>query len=75
MNRPSSTDPEPVWSQWLAQEWGGVAEFRTFDGSRVDVLTDTYLSRAYAANNTPNARTQSQRPCCAEIGSDRQELG
>ena len=42
MSRPSSTDPEPVWSRWLAQEWGGVAEFRTVDGSRVDVLTDIH---------------------------------
>ena len=40
MNRPSSTDPEPLWSRWLTWKWGGVAEFRTVDESRVDVLTD-----------------------------------
>ena len=42
MSRPGPTDREPTWSKWLAQERGGVAEARTFDGSRVDVLTDQY---------------------------------
>ena len=41
-SRPNPTDPEPAWSRFLAAELGGVAEYRTVDGSRVDVLTDTH---------------------------------
>ncbi len=42
MNRPGPTAYEPAWSRWVAEQWGGVPEYRTFDGSRVDVLTDTH---------------------------------
>ena len=44
---PSATPPRPgdretVWSKWIAEELGAEAEHRCFDGSRVDVLTDTH---------------------------------
>lgn len=42
INRPSPTDNERAWSAWLASQLGGIAEFRTVDGSRVDVLTDEH---------------------------------
>ena len=42
MNKPGPTANEPAWSKWLAHEWGGVPEHRTFDGSRVDILTETH---------------------------------
>lgn len=42
MNRPGPTAHEPEWSRWVAEQWGGVPEHRTFDGSRVDVLTETH---------------------------------
>lgn len=32
---------EPAWSKWLANRYGGAAEFRTRDGRRVDVLDRT----------------------------------
>tara|TARA_B100000029_G_scaffold450512_1_gene474494 strand:+ start:268 stop:672 length:405 start_codon:yes stop_codon:yes gene_type:complete len=35
-----STWSETDWSAHLADQMGGVAEFRTPDGSRVDILTD-----------------------------------
>lgn len=38
---PSPNDNEPAWSKWIAQERGGIAEFRCREGSRVDVLTDS----------------------------------
>jgi hypothetical protein len=40
MDPPGPTAYEPAWSTYLAWKWGGVAEYRTVDGSRVDVLTD-----------------------------------
>ena len=40
--RPTMTDNERAWSEWLAQELSAKAEYRTEDGSRVDVLTDTH---------------------------------
>jgi hypothetical protein len=42
--RPAATAYEPAWSRWLAAQVGGVAEYRTIDGSRVDVLTDSYAA-------------------------------
>ena len=33
---------ESHWVQILAQEYNGVAEYRLFDGSRVDILNDEY---------------------------------
>ncbi len=39
---PKPHEPEPVWSRWIAYLLGGVPEVRTFDGSRVDVLTERY---------------------------------
>lgn len=36
---PLPTDSEPVWSQWLADRMGGVAEYVLPDRSRVDILT------------------------------------
>jgi len=39
--RPQPSDRETVWSAYLAQESGGIAEARTPDGSRCDILTDT----------------------------------
>jgi hypothetical protein len=40
--KPSSTANERAWSAWVAAQWGATPEYRTFDGSRVDVLTDTH---------------------------------
>lgn len=40
MTQPKPTDPEPVWSRWLAEQMGGVAEHRV-GGVRVDILTDS----------------------------------
>ena len=40
MDPPGPTSHEPAWSEYLAWLWGGEAEHRTVDGSRVDVLTD-----------------------------------
>ena len=37
--RPGPTEQEPAWSRYLADRWGGVSEYRTADGSRVDILT------------------------------------
>lgn len=37
---PKSTDHEPVWSRWLAEQMGGVAEYRLDCGSRVDIQTE-----------------------------------
>jgi len=39
--RPQPSDRETIWSAYLAQESGGIAEARTPDGSRCDILTDT----------------------------------
>ena len=39
MMTPLPTDPEPVWSRWLAARMGGIAEYRLPDRSRVDILT------------------------------------
>ena len=39
--RPLPTDPEPVWSRWLAEQMGGVAEYQLPCRGRVDILTDT----------------------------------
>lgn len=36
---PQPTDPEPVWSRWLAEQMGGVAEYVLPDRSRVDIVT------------------------------------
>ena len=36
---PKSTDPEIVWSVWLACRMGGIAEYTLPDRSRVDILT------------------------------------
>ena len=41
IHMPEPTDPEPAWSAWLAERMGGIAEYRTADGSRVDILTST----------------------------------
>ena len=41
MTIPLPTDPEPVWSRWLAERMGGVAEFVLPGRSRVDILTST----------------------------------
>tara|TARA_R100001594_G_scaffold4392_1_gene15469 strand:- start:1139 stop:1453 length:315 start_codon:yes stop_codon:yes gene_type:complete len=38
---PTPTSNEPEWSQWLAEQMGGVAEYRLPDRSRVDILTPT----------------------------------
>ena len=40
MDPPGATEYEPAWSKYLAWKWGGESEYRTVDGSRVDVLTD-----------------------------------
>ena len=42
MDPPAPTEYEPAWSAYLAWKWGGEAEHRTVDGSRVDVLTDEF---------------------------------
>lgn len=42
MQRPTPTDNEVTWSRWLAEQLGGEREFRTHDGSRVDILTDDH---------------------------------
>lgn len=38
---PLPTDTEPVWSRWLAEQMGGIAEYRLECGSRVDIQTET----------------------------------
>lgn len=39
---PLPTDNEPAWSKYIAALIGGVAEYRTIDNSRCDVLTDQF---------------------------------
>jgi len=39
---PLAADRETEWSGWLAQRWTAIAEARTPDNSRVDVLTESY---------------------------------
>tara|TARA_R110002072_G_scaffold238769_3_gene396398 strand:- start:18886 stop:19305 length:420 start_codon:yes stop_codon:yes gene_type:complete len=42
LSTPLPSDNEPAWSKYLAAKLGGVAEYRTIDNSRCDVLTDDY---------------------------------
>ena len=42
MKRPTQHDRETTWSKYLATKLGGIAEYRTEDGSRVDIVTDEY---------------------------------
>ena len=42
MNRPSPTDPEPRWSEWLAYQMYGESEVPTPCGSRCDVVTESH---------------------------------
>ena len=44
MNRPRPNDHEPAWSKYIAAQCGGIAEYRTIDGSRCDVLTEGFAA-------------------------------
>lgn len=44
MARPLPTDHEPAWSKYIAAQRGGIAEYRTIDGSRCDVLTEEFAA-------------------------------
>ncbi len=56
---PSPSDGETVWSRWLAERMGGVAEFVLPDRSRVDILTDTLAIEVDWVKKWPEAIGQS----------------
>jgi len=55
VTQPATTAAEPVWSRWLAAKYQGLPEYRTVDGSRVDVLTDEYAIEVEWAKKWPEA--------------------
>lgn len=55
MDRPLPTDPEPAWSQWLALQLMGEAEYVLEGGVRCDILTPSVAWEVDWAKKWPEA--------------------
>jgi len=56
---PSPSDGETVWSRWIAEQMGGIAEYVLPDRTRVDILTDTLAIEVDWVKKWPEAIGQS----------------